>query len=598
MTPNDEKFLNPALSFNTYWENLSDCFFHYQKNFIKTLHSSFFSQADPFNISTLLTELHQKIYAQPDTFFQAQHTLFNNYMQLYQDFFTQNASGYKTPSSEEKVFKDRRFRHNLWQQNDFYHFLKQAYFIFSDWTEDFLSKIEGLDPGIKRRIAFVIRQFIGALSPTNFIFSNPEILQETLRTNGQNLINGLENLKRDLIKGKGLLHIQTVDHDFFKIGENIAATPGEVIFKNDLIELIHYYPTTSNTYTIPLLIIPPWINKYYIFDLSEKKSFVKWFLDQGYSVYIISWVNPDEKLKHLRFEDYMHKGVLEAVDHIRATTHLPHIHVAGYCIGGTLLAITLSYLAQKKQKKICSASFLTTMLDFKDAGDILFFLGDSLEFLYSKIDQYGYLDAKSINMTYSLLRANDMIWYYVINNYFLGKTAQPLDLLYWNDDSTHMPGAMMKFFLENMYQKNLLIQAGKMAFSDVKINLADINIPCFIMAAKEDHIAPWQNTYTSTQLISGSIKYVLSDSGHVAGMLNAPSLNKYCYWTQEDQKNYPADGQDWFNHTQQYQGSWWPEWAQWLKAINKEKIKARRPDQNTAKPLYKAPGQYVHVNRI
>jgi poly[(R)-3-hydroxyalkanoate] polymerase subunit PhaC len=555
------------------------------------------STKDPFNLASAIMDFQKKVYQNPQKLMNAQQQLWENQMNLWYQA-SKKFMGTEDKSAQVSKSKiDRRFKDKAWDENHVFDLLKKSYLMTADWIHKTVQDVDGLDPGAQKKINFLTQQFVTALSPSNFAHTNPEVLRETIATGGENLVKGLENLKRDFERGKGKLHIKTVDHDFFKVGENIASTPGKIVYRNELIELIQYAPTTEQVYETPLLMIPPWINKYYIFDLSEKKSFVKWYLDQGYTVFVISWVNPDEKLAHKDFKDYMFEGVIDAVDAMTKTLGVEQVHVAGYCIGGTLLSMTLSYLIQKRKNKIKTASLLTCLLDFHNAGDVTFFIDDKqLDFLINRIDSQGYLDAKAINSTYSVLRSNDMIWSFVVNNYLLGRDAFPFDLLYWNDDSTHMPAAMMKSFLKNMYHDNCLMSRNGMEVDGVKLDMSKIDIPCFIMAAKEDHIAPWKNTYATTQLVSGPIKYVLSASGHVAGMANHPAQNKYCYW--ENDEEYPRDGEKWLAGTTEHKGSWWNCWVKWLNEHQDKKVAARDPSKGKLKPLDDAPGTYVRVQRI
>ncbi|MDP1975154.1 MAG: alpha/beta fold hydrolase, partial [Alphaproteobacteria bacterium] len=352
-------------------------------------------------------------------------------------------------------------------------------------------------------------------------------------------------------------------------------------------------PKTEKVDQIPLLVVPPWINKFYIFDLSDKKSFIKWALDHGKTVFIVSWVNPDDKLSHKTFNSYMQEGIIAAIEAIIKQTGEPQINVAGYCIGGTLLAATIAYLTEKKRDLIKSATFLTTLTDFTDAGDMSVFIDDKqLDRLSKRINKQGFLDAEALNRTYSILRANDMIWSFVINNYMLGREPFPFDLLYWNDDSTHMPAEMMNFFLRSMYKENLLAKPGGIKLDGVSIDLRDVKIPVYLLSAKEDHIAPWQTCYTGTQLFKGNTRFVLAASGHVAGMLNHPSLNKYCYWTNE---KLPSNSMQWFKEAKQEQGSWWNDWLSWISKHGGKQIPALDPSKGKLKPIENAPGSYVQV---
>lgn len=548
---------------------------------------------DPLNVRPAFLEFTQKAFSNPEYIFEAQKELVETQWNLWQKsvlkFFGDKAENEQKQSQNQ----DKRFKDPAWSENTVFNFIKDSYFITSEWLQNTVNNIDGIDPSTKKKMDFYTRQFVDAIAPTNFFATNPEVLRETIKTNGMNIIKGMENLAKDFERGKGKLRIKTVDHDYFQIGKNIASTPGKVIFQTELMQLIQYTPTTEKVDQVPLLIVPPWINKFYIFDLSDKKSFIKWALDHGKTVFIISWVNPDDKLSHKAFDSYMQEGIIAAIEAIIKQTSEPQINVAGYCIGGTLLAATLAYLTEKKRDLVKSATFLTTLTDFTDAGDMSVFIDDKqLDRLSKRINKQGFLDAEALNRTYSILRANDMIWSFIINNYMLGREPFPFDLLYWNDDSTHMPAEMMNFFLRNMYKENLLSKPGGINLGGISIDLRHIKIPVYMLSTKEDHIAPWQTCYTATQLFKGNTRFVLAASGHVAGMLNHPSLNKYCYWTNE---KLPNNSMQWLNNAKQEQGSWWNDWLDWISKQGGKQIPALDPAKGKLKPLENAPGSYVQV---
>lgn len=548
---------------------------------------------DPLNVRPAFLEFTQKAFSNPEYIFDAQKELVETQWNLWQKsvlkFFGDKPEGEQAqPQNQDKRFKDP-----AWSENNIFNFIKESYFITSEWLQNSVNKMDGIDPTTKKKVDFYTRQFVDAIAPTNFFATNPEVLRETIKTNGMNIVKGMENLAKDFERGNGKLRIKTVDHDHFVIGKNIAATPGKVIFQTDLMQLIQYSPRTEKVDQTPLLFVPPWINKFYIFDLSDKKSFIKWALDHGKTVFIVSWVNPDDRLAHKTFESYMQEGIIAAIDAIIKQTGEPQINVVGYCIGGTLLSATLAYLTEKKRDIIKSATFLTTLTDFTDAGDMSVFIDDKqLDLLSKRINKQGFLDAEALNRTYSILRANDMIWSFVINNYMLGREPFPFDLLYWNDDSTHMPGEMMKFFLQNMYKDNLLSKPGGIHLDGVAIDLRKIKVPVYMLSTKEDHIAPWQTCYTGAHLFKGHTRFVLAASGHVAGMLNHPSLNKYCYWTNE---KLPNSSMQWFKDAKQEQGSWWNDWLSWISNQGGKQIVALDPSNGKLKPIENAPGSYVQV---
>ena len=452
--------------------------------------------------------------------------------------------------------------------------------------------VEGLDPATARKVDFYTRQFVDALSPSNFLATNPEVLAATFETGGQNLLRGLENLLEDLRRGKGRLSITMTDMEAFRLGENIAATPGKVVFQNDLMQLIQYTPTTSDVRRRPLLIVPPWINKFYVLDLQPKNSFVKWAVDQGHTVFVISWINPDEKLAEKSFEDYMQEGPLAALDAIEMATGERSVNAAGYCLGGTLLASTLAYMTARGDDRIASTTYLVTLVDFTDAGDMAVFIDkEQLASLDERMKERGYLEAHDMATSFNMLRSNDMIWSYVVRNYFLGKGHLPFDLLYWNADATRMPAATHSFYLRNMYHMNLLAKPGGLCLSGVPLDLTQITTPTFILSAREDHIAPWKSTYAATHLYKGPGKFVLAASGHMAGAINAPG-GKYGHWTNDD---LPPTPDEWFSGATARQGSWWPIWDEWVTGFASGRIAARQPGDGRLTMIEDAPGSYARV---
>jgi polyhydroxyalkanoate synthase subunit PhaC len=453
--------------------------------------------------------------------------------------------------------------------------------------------VDGLDDKTARKVDFYTRQFVDAMAPSNFALTNPEVLRATVESSGENLVKGLENLLADLERGKGKLSIKMTDTEAFKLGENIAITPGKVVFQNDLIQLIQYEPTTAEVNRRPLLIIPPWINKFYILDLRADNSFVKWAAGEGHTVFMISWVNPDERLAAKSFEDYMFEGLLAALDAIERATGEKELNIIGYCLGGTLLSATLAYMAVKGDTRCQSATFLATMVDFAQAGELGVFIDEEqLGSLEATMREKGYLEGSAMATTFNMLRANDLIWSFVINNYLLGKEPFPFDLLYWNSDSTRMPASMHSFYLRKMYQENKLVAPGGIELGGVAIDLRKIAVPAFIMASREDHIAPWKSTFAATRLYRGPIKFCLAASGHIAGVVNAPRAKKYCYWTSTKKARSPDP---WFAGAERHPGSWWPEWQHWVAKFAGGKVKARKPGAGKLKPIEAAPGSYVRV---
>jgi polyhydroxyalkanoate synthase subunit PhaC len=488
--------------------------------------------------------------------------------------------------------KDKRFKHPEWSENAIFSFVKDSYIVAAKSILAAVRAVEGMDDATRRKVDFYTRQFVDALSPSNFVATNPEVLAATLESGGQNLLSGLENLLADLERGNGRLSITMTDMKAFHLGENIATTPGKIIYQNELMQLIQYSPSTQEVRRRPLLIVPPWINKFYVLDLQPKNSFIKWAVDQGHMVFVISWVNPDEKLAQKSFENYMIEGPLAALDAIESATGERSINTIGYCLGGTLLASTAAYLAAKSDDRIASATYFVTLVDFTDAGEMSVFIDEGqLASLERRMRERGYLEAQDMATAFNMLRANDLIWSFVVNNYLLGKEQMPFDLLFWNSDSTRMPAAMHSFYLRKMYQQNLLAKPGGISLADTPIDLSKISMPTFILSTREDHIAPWKSTYAATRLYSGPVKFVLSASGHMAGVINAPG-SKYGHWTND---NLPPNPDEWFAGATAHQGSWWPVWDEWVTQLDSGRVPAREPGAGKLRNIEDAPGSYVRV---
>ncbi|HLF58050.1 MAG TPA: class I poly(R)-hydroxyalkanoic acid synthase [Alphaproteobacteria bacterium] len=547
---------------------------------------------DPLNIGMAFMELTARMMSDPARLVRAQMSLWEDYMNLWQT----TARRMMGEPAEPVVLaneSDRRFKDSAWEDNTLFDFIKQSYLLSSRWMQSTVKEVEGLDDKTARKVDFYTRQFVDALSPSNFVLTNPEVLRTTIESGGENLLKGLSNLLEDLERGEGRLRIKMTDPNAFKVGENLALTPGKVIYQNELMQLIQYTPTTKQVYERPLLIVPPWINKFYILDMREKNSLIRWIVEQGHTVFVISWVNPDENLAQKTFDDYMLQGPIEALDIIAKATKQKEINVVGYCLGGTLLASTLAYLAAKGDERIVSATFLTTMIDFAEAGELSVFIDEEqLSVLESKMNEKGYLEGHEMAATFNMLRANDLIWSFVVNNYLLGKDPFPFDLLYWNSDSTRMPAAMHSFYLRKMYQENKLIEAGGIVVNKVPVDIRKIKIPSYILSTREDHIAPWISTYAATQHLSGPVRFVLTASGHIAGVVNPPAANKYCYWTNAKT---PKDPDAWLHGATQAPGSWWDDWAKWVARFAGKKVPARQPGCGVFKPIENAPGSYVKL---
>ncbi len=550
-------------------------------------------EEDPLNVKECYIEFLEKTLSNPQKMMEIQSKFWTDWMSLWSESALKFMGGHgKTLFSPEKG--DKRFKDSEWQTSVYFDFLKQYYIMASKNMIDMVDNADDLDDETRRRLRFFMQQFTNALAPTNFLFTNPEVLRETIDTNGENLIKGLENLLSDLERGHGDLSISTTDYDAFKLGENIATTKGKVVYQNDLMQLIQYEAKTKEVHKTPLLIVPPWINKFYILDLQEKNSFIKYILEQGHTVFVISWVNPDQKLAQKRFENYMNEGVIEALNQIKAETGEDECNTMGYCLGGTLLSVSLAYLAAKKQeKRVKSATFLTTMVDFDLAGDMKLFMDEhQLSLLDKTMEAKGVLSAKALKKTFSYLRANDLIWSFVINNYLMGREPFPFDLLYWNDDATNMPAAMHGFYMRKCYQDNLLPKAGAVTMNGTPIDMGMVKTPCYFLSAKDDHIAPWKATYATTQLFSGPKTFTLAASGHVAGVINPPAANKYHFWSSDKTL---SDPDAWLAPIKSQDGSWWPHWDKWIKQHAKETVPARKIGANKLKPIEDAPGSYVRM---
>ncbi len=545
---------------------------------------------DPMNIGSAFLEMTTKMMTNPHKMVEANMSLWQDYMKLWQNTASRMMGQEQEPIVEPER-DDRRFKNEAWE-SEVFDFIKQSYLLTSNWMESTVSEVEGLDDKTQKKVEFFTKQYVDALSPTNFVMTNPEVLKATMDSRGENLVNGLRNLLEDMESGDGKLKIKMTDADAFEVGKNVATTPGKVVYRNDLMELIQYTPTTKKVSKTPLLICPPWINKFYILDLREKNSYIKWAVEQGNTVFVISWVNPDRELAMKTFGDYMHEGPIAAIDAIKKATGEDKVNAIGYCIGGTLLATSLAYMAAKKIDSVKSATFFTTMVDFEEAGDLGVFIDEtSLSNLEEKMNERGYLEGDEMASTFNMMKSNDLIWSFVVNNYLLGKDPFPFDLLYWNSDSTRMPAAMHSFYLRNMYLDNKLVEPGGIEIDGVKINLRDINVPTYIISTREDHIAPWKPTYKATQLYKGDIRFVLSASGHIAGVVNPPAAEKYCYWTNDET---PADPDQWLAGAVQHDGSWWTDWDKWVKKQSgKALVDARAPGDGKLKVLCDAPGTYV-----
>ncbi len=548
--------------------------------------------ADPLNIGRAFMEMTARLMANPARLMQAQLGFWQDYVTLWQNT-TRRIMGMEAEPVIGPLTTDRRFKDEAWKENEVFDFIKQSYLLSARFVQDVVTHVDGLDNKTAQKVDFYSRQFIDAMSPSNFLMTNPEVLRKTAETGGENLLKGLNNLLGDLERGRGRLRIKMIDTEAFKVGENIGVSPGKVVWQNDLMQLIQYTPSTEQVLRRPLLICPPWINKFYILDLRPRNSFVRWAVSQGHTVFVISWVNPDEKLSEKGFEDYMKQGYLDALDAIEAATGQREVNAIGYCLGGTLLASTLAWMAAKGDDRIKTATFFVTMMDFQEAGELGVFIDEEqLQSLEDKMNKRGYLEGSEMATTFNMLRANDLIWSFVVNNYLMGNDPFPFDLLYWNADSTRMPARMHSFYLRKMYQQNLLARPDGITLEGVPIDLGQIRTPAYFLSTREDHIAPWKSTYRGTQLLGGPKRFVLAASGHIAGVVNPPDGGKYGHWISTE---LPPDPDSWFEGATEMAGSWWPDWQRWILASDKTQVAARQPGDGRLQPLEDAPGSYVKV---
>ncbi len=545
-------------------------------------------EADPMHIGNAFLDMTTRLMTNPAKLMQAQIGFWQDYLTLWQHT-ARRMMGEPAPAVIAEDQKDKRFKDEAWRDNEVFDFIRQSYLLSARYMQGLVHDAEGMDERTAQKVDFYTRQFVDAMSPTNFALTNPEVLRRTAETGGENLLKGLSNLLIDLERGQGNLRIRMTDESKFKVGENIAVTPGKVVYQNDLMQLIQYTPTTEKVLKRPLLILPPWINKYYILDLRPKNSFIRWAVDQGHTVFMVSWVNPDENLAEKGFEDYMLEGPYAALDAIEKATGEKAVNAIGYCLGGTLLSATLAHMAVKKDIRIKSATFFTTMVDFTEAGELGVFIDEEqLKALEAKMQKRGFLEGREMATTFNMLRANDLIWSFVVNNYLLGQDPFPFDLLYWNDDSTRMPARMHSFYLRRMYQQNDLIKPGGIELLGVKLDLRKIKLPTYILSTREDHIAPWASTYRATQTYAGDIRFVLAASGHIAGVVNPPDAGKYSHWVNSA---LPADPEAWLASSTELAGSWWPDWQRWVSGQDPVQVPARKPKN----AIEDAPGSYVKV---
>lgn len=552
--------------------------------------------ADPLNVGESFQEMLGALAADPGTVMQRQFNLWGDYAKLMAAMSRKMAGEDVKPAIEPEP-GDKRFSHAAWRDNPMLDFVKQSYLTYAKWLKGTVHQLEGMDEHEKKKAEFYTQQFIDAIAPTNFPVLNPEVVEATIESKGENILKGMKNLLDDLDRGDGSLSIRQADLEHFKLGVNVATTPGKVVYQNEIMQLIQYNPTTEEVALRPLLIFPPWINKFYILDLQPANSFIRWMVEQGRTVFVVSWVNPGPELRHKTFEDYIKQGCFEALGAVKKATGEEEVDAIGYCIGGTMLSTALALMAKRGDRRIRSATFFTAQADFKESGDLLLFVDDEqLDAIEKQMDAAGgVLEGRAMATTFNMLRSNDLIWSFVIDNYMKGKDPAKFDLLYWNSDATRMPKNVHLFYLREFYQHNRLAK-GDMVIDGERLDLGDVDIPIFMQAGETDHIAPFNSVYRTARLFASKdhsdVTYMLAGSGHIAGVVNHPGKMKYHHSTNEA---LPASVDDWKRGAVRHPGSWWPYWMEWLNKVSPGKTPARWPGDGDLAALEDAPGSYVKV---
>ncbi len=548
---------------------------------------------DPFHVGAALGEVMAGLAARPERLLGAQVDLFGRYMDLWRAS-ARRAAGETSDPVAAPAANDKRFNDPDWSSNPVFDVIKQSYLITSGWLNDLVASAEGIDPLTQRRVTFFTQMLTDAFSPTNFLLSNPAALRAAMDSEGQSLVSGMENFAADVARGGGQLAISQTDYDKFVVGENVATAPGKVIFQNEIIQVLQYSPTTESVFEIPLLIFPPWINKFYILDLRPENSMIRWLTAQGLTVFVTSWVNPDSRLADKTFEDYLNEGIYSAIEVATRQAGTETVNTVGYCIGGTLLSCALAHMAARGDERVASATFFAAQQDFSEAGDLLIFSNEEwLRELERRMDESGgVLSGQTMADTFNALRANDLIWSFFVSNYLMGKEPRPFDLLFWNSDQTRMPRALHLFYLRKFYQEDALAR-GALDLAGEHLDLAKVKTPIYVQSSKEDHIAPARSVYKGARLFGGRTTFTLAGSGHIAGVINAPAAHKYQHWINPD---LPTSFEAWFAGADQHPGSWWPHWAEWLSERSGDKIAPRDPAKGVYPPLEDAPGSFVKVN--
>ena len=545
---------------------------------------------DPFNVAPAMTSVMTSLASRPDRLFQAQAELFKGYMDLWTDA-ARRASG--EPPAPQAGRPDKRFADPDWTDNPVFEVMKRSYLLSSEWLNNLIASAEDVDPRVKRRAEFFTKLLTDAFAPSNFLASNPAALRELMATNGESLVKGMQNFAADLERGGGKLAISQADYGKFRVGENVATSPGQVVWRDELFELIQYDAATDKQRAIPLLIFPPWINKFYILDLQPANSMIRWLSEQGFTVFVCSWVNPDADKAAFGFDDYLEKGIYRATSKVMEQCGTDRLNTVGYCIGGTLMGAAMAHMAEKGDERINACTFFAAQHDFEEAGDLLLFTDDHwLAEIEGMMDQAGgVLPGSAMADTFNALRANDLIWSFFVSNYLMGKDPPSFDLLFWNADQTRMPKALHMSYLRQMYGANALAR-GEFEIGGVRVDLSKVKTPIYAQASREDHIAPMNSVYLSTKLFGGPVTYTLAGSGHIAGVVNHPAAGKYQHWTNDA---LPQTLEEWQAGAEQHPGSWWPHWAAWLHERAGDWIPARDPKKGALKPVEPAPGAYVKV---
>lgn len=545
---------------------------------------------DDYGIHKAFTSLSEQLLSDPEKLSNSTTQFWEEQLNLWEKWINSDPTVVKKPDIE-KV--DSRFRSKLWD-TWLFDYVRNAYLLTAEHLQKTVNDIDSLDERTARKVKFFTKQYVDAMSPTNFAALNPDVLKATVDSNGGNLLSGLNNLLDDLKKGKGELAIKMVDPNAFELGKDVATTDGKVVYQNELMQLIQYQPTTKSVLETPLLIIPPWINKYYILDLTPRNSFIKWAIDQGHTVFVISWVNPDARHAHKTFDDYLVEGPLAALDVIDKRCKTNTTNLVGYCLGGTLTAVLLGWLKSNKQeKRVNSTTFFTSMIDFNEPGELGVFVDpEGVDALEKRMASKGYLEASEMASTFNMLRSNDLIWSFVVNNYLLGKDPVPFDLLFWNSDATRMPAKMHSYYLRNMYIHNKLREPKGLTIAGRSIDLSTVTTPCYFISAKDDHIAPWKSTFSGAKLFGGKVRFVLGGSGHIAGIVNPPVANKYCFWANDELTH---EAESWLQNADRFDGSWWSDWSVWISSQGSRTVNARKIRNNRTNPFEDAPGSYAKL---